>query len=74
MSDSDLTDEELPGYCLLHCRTPIAAFHKRHIARLCRMAGDNEDADAVERGNDWLYLGPSVIDPIVEKISERRKQ
>lgn len=69
---TDLTDKELPGYALLHCETPVAAFHKSHIARLCRMAGMDDDADAVERGNDWLHLGPEVIRPIVAKIPERK--
>lgn len=67
-----LTDEELPGYCTLHCRTPVAAFHKMHIARLCELAGQHDDAKAVRRGNDWLHLGPGVIDPIVKKIEARK--
>lgn len=66
---ADLTDDELPGYCLLHCETEVAAFHKNHIARLCRLAGRNDDADRVENGNDWLHLGPDVIRPIVKAIS-----
>lgn len=64
----DLTDEELPGYCLLHCETEIGAFHKKHIARLLRMAGQTEDAAKVEAGRNWYYLGPNAIRPVVKKI------
>lgn len=65
---ADLTDEELPGYALLHCETPVGAFHQRHVARLLRLAGREEDAAKVECGNEWLHLGPSVIRPIVAAI------
>lgn len=68
---ADLTDEMLPGYCIIHCETEVAQFHKKHIARLCRLAGMNEEADAVEQGNEWLFLGPNIIRPIVEKIRSR---
>jgi len=65
---SDLTDKELPSYCLTHCETPVGAFHKKHIVRLLKMAGQDDDAAKVEGGNDWLHLGPGMIRPIVARI------
>lgn len=67
--EGDLTDEELPGYALSHCETEIGAFHKRHVARLLRMAGRDEEADKIERWvKEWYYLGPGAIRPIVKAI------
>lgn len=69
----DLTDEELPGYAILHCRTPVGAFHKRHVVRLLELAGMDEAAETARtRGPDWYHLGPEQIDPVVAKINERR--
>lgn len=70
----DLTDEELPGYALLHCETEIGAFHKKHIARLLRMAGREEEAVNVDNGRDWYYLGPNAIRPLVDSVTEYQKQ
>ena len=33
------TDEELIGYCEIHCQTDVAAFHKAHIRRMMMLAG-----------------------------------
>lgn len=67
----DLRDDELPGYAALHCQSEIGAFHKRHIVRLLKMAGQDEDAAAVEAGTkEWYYLGEGAIMPVVEKIYE----
>lgn len=64
----DLSDQELPGYCLSHCETEIGAFHKKHVARLLRMAGKKDDADKIDAGREWYYLGPRAIRPIVKMI------
>lgn len=75
MSSNDLTDEELPEYAIIHCQTPVAAFHKIHVERLLRMAGDMEEADAVNKSiQEWFYLGEGVIYPIVKKIRQRQAQ
>jgi len=65
---SGLTDEELPGYCLVHCETERGQFHKDHIVRLLRLAGRDDDAAKIERGREWLFLGPGFIRPIVKGI------
>jgi len=33
------TPEELIGYCELHCETPRALFHSKHINEMIRLAG-----------------------------------
>ena len=71
----DLTDEELPGYALLHCRTPVGAFHKKHVSRLLRMAGEDKQADICDRSiREWYYLGPESVDPLVEQINDKRRK
>lgn len=71
--DDDLTDEELPGYALIHCETAVAAFHKDHVSRLLSMAGQADKAAAVRDGSrEFYYLGPGTIRPIVAKIEARK--
>ena len=36
---SEMTDDELIGYCLIHCRTERALFHKDQINRMIALAG-----------------------------------
>lgn len=71
---SDLTDEELPGYALIHCETERALFHKSHVIRLLKMAGRNDEARWVDgHYREFYSLGPGVIKPIVKAIYEQRR-
>lgn len=36
---SAMNDEQLIGYCAIHCETPRALFIGRHINRMCELAG-----------------------------------
>ena len=68
MSDEAFSDNELPEYCLAHCETERALFHKTHIVRLLRMADEKTLAEEVERDpREWYSLGPAAIRPIAEK-------
>lgn len=68
-----LTDEELPGYAYLHCRTPVGAFHKTHVSRLLHLAGEDEQADICDRSTrEWYYLGPGAVDPLLDQIKARK--
>jgi hypothetical protein len=71
----DLTDDELPIYCHSHCQTEVAAFHKRHIVRLLKLAGDDEAAESIERSpKEWYHLGERAIFPIVERIRTKQAE
>lgn len=66
---ADLTDAELPGYATIHCRTEIAAFHKKHVVRLLELAKDSRAGEIRDSNREWYNLGPGVIDPIVDAIN-----
>lgn len=39
MSKNEMTDEQLIGYCEIHCETPRALFKGSHINRMLELAG-----------------------------------
>lgn len=39
MIDTPMTDDELIGYCQIHCETPRALFHADHVNRMLVLAG-----------------------------------
>jgi len=52
---SKMTNEELIGYCGIHCETPRALFHRDHIARMIALAGYPPDwPDPREGIDNWV--------------------
>lgn len=39
---TDMSDEDLIGYCEIHCRTQRALFHRDHVNRMLVLAGHPE--------------------------------
>jgi hypothetical protein len=35
----EMTNDELIEYCAIHCQTPRALFHRKHIKRMIALAG-----------------------------------
>ena len=49
-----MTDQQLIGYCRLHCTTERALFHADHINRMLELAG--HPAGYVRRVDGWLSV------------------
>jgi hypothetical protein len=61
------TDDELLGYCELHCRTPVALFHREQVARVCALAGVRLDP----YWPVWASVGDATMLPLIEKARAR---
>jgi hypothetical protein len=61
------TDAELIGYCDLHCRTPVALFSRKQVARVCALAGAKLDP----HGPEWTSVGEGTMLPLLEKARAR---
>jgi hypothetical protein len=55
------SDDEFLGYFELHCRTPLALFHRGHVERLLRMAGHAVPG----RLGEWTSVHNDVADPLI---------
>jgi hypothetical protein len=67
---TEMNDEELLGYAMIHSRTDLALFHRGHVKRLLELAGRPvpEMIDAREFWSlDW-----EVVEPLVKEARERR--
>ncbi len=53
-----MTDEELIGYCELHCTTERALFHVDHLDRMLELAGRPDGY--VKTCKDWVTKWYSV--------------
>ena len=58
----EMTDKELIGYCSLHCETPRALFHGKHINRMLKLAGFPADFVRAVSPDEWV----SVHEPMQE--------
>lgn len=66
---SDLTDDELPGYCEIHCRTERALFHSKHLNRILALAGHPPDYHkTVPEG--WYTVRENTMDPLIKLARE----
>lgn len=66
-----MTDEQFLGYCSIHCETPVAGFHKDHVARLLRLAGEPDEANEVAgNARQIYYLDQDAVLPRVEEARE----
>jgi hypothetical protein len=57
---AEWSDEEFLGYFELHSRTPLALFHRGHVERLLRMAGQ-----AIPGLGEWTSVHEDVADPLI---------
>jgi hypothetical protein len=57
-----MTDEELVGYCEIHCRTERAVFHKQHIDQLLRLAGRHQVA-----AEEWASYHEETLQPVIDE-------
>jgi hypothetical protein len=64
-----MSDEELIGYCALHCKTERALFHRDHVIRIFELAGQ------LPRGviPEWVVLHEEAMMPLVEKARRRQR-
>jgi len=53
---SNRADEQLINYCDLHCKTPRALFHKKHVNRMLELAGHSDGTEPVYRIKDAIKL------------------
>lgn len=66
-----MTDDDLPGYAEIHCRTPRALFHTSHLRRLFELAG--EDVPDQIKCDGFISAYADVLDPIIDKAKKNRK-
>ncbi len=67
---ADLTDQELPGYCEIHCRTERALFHSKHLNRMLELAGHPDGYfKTVPEGFHAVYS--ETMDPLIKLARER---
>lgn len=67
---ADLTDEQLLGYCALHCRTERALFHSSHLNRMLELAGYPSDYNkSVTEG--WHSVHENTLGPLIRLAEER---
>lgn len=70
---SSLTDEELPGYARIHCRTECALFHAGHLRRLYGLAGIPIPS-VLLGSNGFFSVHEDVMDPILEAIELQKRK
>ena len=63
-----MTDQELLSYAARHCRTELGQIHRDHVARILTLSGMPTAPKDLQ--NEWYYLGPAAIDPIVASARE----
>ena len=69
---ADLTDDELPGYCEIHCRTERALFHSSHLNRMLALAGHPPGYHKTVR-DGWHTVYSESMDPLIKLARERNK-
>lgn len=57
----DWSDEEFLGYFELHSRTPLALFHRGHVERLLKMAGQ----EVPPHLGEWTSVHDDVADTLI---------
>lgn len=65
-----MTDEELIGYCDIHCETPRALFVGAHINRMIELAG--APPGFVQVPADRFYSVKDPMKELVKLATERR--
>ena len=67
-----MTDEDLPEYAAIHCRTPRALFHTSHLRRLFEIAGE-EVPDQIRR-DGFISAYADVLDDIIAKAKKNQRE
>lgn len=68
-------DDFFIGYCELHSETPRALFHKDHIARILRLAGYEEAAQATEAQMiEFEAAHDDEMHPLCKQARERLRE
>jgi len=57
------SDEDFLGYFELHCRTDLALFHRKHVERLFKLAGQQ----IPEKLREWIPVHDDVADPLIAR-------
>ena len=65
-----MNDEDLLGYFEIHSRTERALFHRDHVARLLKLAGENSTLGHVA---EFIAVGYEMSDPLVARARTRLK-
>ena len=71
---SEMTDDELIGYCEIHCETPRALFHFGHINRMIKLAGFPENYPRELDGSIEWYSMHEDMSYLCEQARQRTKQ
>lgn len=66
---SYMSDEELIGYCAIHCTTERALFHISHINRMLKLAG-REELSHRDHG-EWHSMHEDM-EQLVKEVREKR--
>lgn len=71
----EMSDKEFMLYCRTHCSTPRAAFVPSQIARLHRLAGNEERADHWEKQPNQILDGYKfVVLDLLDQIDRKSGQ
>lgn len=63
MANTEWSDDEFLGYFSLHATTPRALFHRDHVVRLLKMAGQPIPTSLSE----WIAVRSDIADPLIEQ-------
>jgi hypothetical protein len=61
--------DDLLGYAEIHCETPLALFHRKHVRELFALAGEPVPSNVDER--EYWSCGPDIVKPLVAKARDR---
>ena len=64
------TDEQLIGYCQLHCETPRALFHTSHINRILKLANYPEGYPQEPLEDNFVNCDSDCMLPLLKIIKE----
>jgi hypothetical protein len=64
---ADWYDEDFIDYCRWHSRTDRALFHRDHVKRMAKLAGDEVLAARAGTFPEWVAVHEEAMMPLVEK-------
>jgi hypothetical protein len=67
------SDEDLIDYCASHCKTERALFHREHILRIWRLAGEPPQTNVYDLP-EWVTAHEDSMMPLVTAARARRKK
>lgn len=66
-SPHEMSDDELIGYCEIHCKTERALFHVSHVERIYKLAGRQSPLSLPA----FVSVGPDTMLPLVALARKR---